>query len=155
MNTMIIIITSFYLYRKIRILYANNYYLEAKIFSHMILESLRIIAGLLLILFIPGYALTWAFYPEKQDITWSERISLSFVLSIAGVMLSILFIDIVLGIDTTPLNIVITIIVLTLLSLLAWRVHLSLINTKLKQKMIGLIFKSVDRLKTIKLRKHA
>ncbi len=91
----------------------------------MILEALRIIAGLILILFIPGYALTWAFFPEKEDITYSERIAYSFVLSISGVMLTVLFIDLVLGIDTTPFNIVITIIAFTLLSLVAWKVHLS------------------------------
>jgi len=40
----------------------------------MDLESLRIIAGLILILFIPGYALTWAFYPEKKDLSQTERL---------------------------------------------------------------------------------
>lgn len=124
-------------------------------FGNMILETLRVIAGLVLILFVPGYALTWAFYPQKQDITVSERVALSFALSISGVMLAVLFIDLVLGIDTTALNIVLTIIALTLLSLLAWRIHLYVINKKLKQRTIKGFFKSIEKIKAIKLRKHA
>jgi len=96
----------------------------------MILEILRAIFGLVLVLFIPGYALTWAFYPVRKDITDSERIALSFALSISGVMLWVLFIDIVLGIDTTPINLVVAIIILSLLSLAVWRIHLKFIHLK-------------------------
>ncbi len=121
----------------------------------MILELLRAIVGLVLIMFIPGYAMTWAFYPERKDITDTERIALSFALSISGVMLSILFIDLLLGIDTTPLNIVLTIIFLTLLSLVIWRIHLYFINSKLKDKILKGIFKSIGKMRTIILRKNA
>lgn len=113
----------------------------------MILEVLRAIFGLVLVLFIPGYALTWAFYPERKDITDSERIALSFALSISGVMLWVLFIDIVLGIDTTPLNLVLAIILLSLLSLVAWRIHLYIINKKLKDKILNGFFKFIKKLK--------
>lgn len=113
----------------------------------MIIEILRVIAGLILILFIPGYVLTWAFYPRKQDITDIERIALSFALSISGVMLSVLFVDLVLGIDTTPVNIVITILALTFLAVFAWKIHLFIINKELKQKAIKGIFVYVKRCK--------
>ncbi len=106
----------------------------------MILESLRIIAGLILILFIPGYALTWAFYPRKQDIDYGERIALSFALSISGVMLSVLFVDLALGIDTTPINILLTILGLTFAAILTWRIHLYIINKEIKQRAIKAIF---------------
>jgi len=121
----------------------------------MILELLRAIFGLVLILFIPGYALTWAFYPVRKDITDSERIALSFALSISGVMLWVLFIDLVLGIDTTPINLVLAIIVLTLLSLVAWRLHLNFVNLKLKDEILKGFFRSIKKLKNIKLRKNA
>ncbi len=120
----------------------------------MVLEILRIIAGLILILFVPGYALSWAFFPQKQDITHSERIAFSFALSIASVMVVILFMDLVLGIDTTPVNIVISIITLTLLSLIVWKIHLYLINKKIMQRILNLIFKFFGKLRAIKLRKH-
>jgi len=94
----------------------------------MILETIRIIIGLILILFVPGYAMTWALYPGKDDITWEFRIAISFPLSISGVMLSVLFSDIVLGIDTTPSNIVFIIISLTVLTFLFWKLHLYVIN---------------------------
>lgn len=121
----------------------------------MILELLRAIFGLVLVLFIPGYALTWAFYPLRKDITDSERIALSFALSISGVMLWVLFIDLVLGIDTTPLNLVLAIIILTLLSLVVWRIHLNFINLKLKDEILKGFFRSIKKLKNIKLRKNA
>jgi len=121
----------------------------------MILELLRAIFGLVLILFIPGYALTWAFYPVRKDITDSERIALSFALSISGVMLWVLFIDLVLGIDTTPINLVLAIIVLTLLSLVVWKIHLNCIKLQLKDEILKVFFKSIKKLKNIKLRKNA
>jgi uncharacterized membrane protein len=120
----------------------------------MIFEILRTIAGLILTLFIPGYALSLAFFPQKQDMDRSERIALSFALSIAGVMVTILFTDLVLGIDITPVSIVLSIITLTLISLIAWKVHLYIINKKIIQKILGLIFKSIEKLRAIKLRKH-
>jgi uncharacterized membrane protein len=43
----------------------------------------RIILGLLLILFIPGYSLISALFPKKEDLDEIERTSLSFGLSIA------------------------------------------------------------------------
>ena len=76
----------------------------------MILEWVRAVAGLVLILFIPGYTLTWAFYPRKGDMTDKERLAFSFPLSIAGVMLAVLFLDMGLGMDTTPVNIVLAIV---------------------------------------------
>ena len=44
---------------------------------------IRIILGILLILFIPGYSLIAALFPKKSDLDGIERISLSFGLSIA------------------------------------------------------------------------
>ncbi len=121
----------------------------------MIIESLRVIAGLILILFIPGYALTWAFYPKKHDIATGERIALSFALSISGVMVSVLFIDLVLGIDTTPINTVITILALTFIAVLAWKMHLFIINKKIKEKAIKSIFISIKRCKDAINKIHA
>jgi uncharacterized membrane protein len=48
---------------------------------------LRVLFGIPLVLFIPGYALIAALFPAKQDIDGIERVALSFGLSIAVVPL--------------------------------------------------------------------
>jgi len=47
----------------------------------------RIVLGLLLVLFLPGYSLIAALFPGKDDLDGIERIALSFGLSIAVVPL--------------------------------------------------------------------
>lgn len=49
--------------------------------------ALRIIFGIPLVLFLPGYALIAALFPGKNDLDTIERIALSFGLSIAIVPL--------------------------------------------------------------------
>ncbi|MDJ1423611.1 MAG: DUF1616 domain-containing protein [Candidatus Methanoperedens sp.] len=122
----------------------------------MIVELVRVVVGLVLILFVSGYALSWAFFPKNEDIAGDERIALSFVLSIAGVIFSVLFIDLMLGIDTTPSNIVVTIVALILLSLLVWKVHLYMINRRLKQTIVKRTLGYMDKIiRVIRLRWHA
>ena len=78
-----------------------------------ILFFLRAILGLILIFFIPGFAFTWAIYTKKTDLSLIVRIALSCVLSVAIVMLSSLFLDFVLGIETTGLNVTIMLLILS------------------------------------------
>ena len=47
----------------------------------------RIVLGLLLVLFLPGYSLIAALFPRRDDLDGIERIALSFGLSIAVVPL--------------------------------------------------------------------
>ena len=47
----------------------------------------RVLLGLLLVLFLPGYSLVAALFPRKDDLDGIERIALSFGLSIAVVPL--------------------------------------------------------------------
>lgn len=86
----------------------------------MLIETLRAVLGLLLTLFIPGYAFVLALYPKKKDIGAVERIALSSVLSIALTMLTALFLDLVLGVDYTAENMVIALVAFTILCLAAW-----------------------------------
>jgi len=44
---------------------------------------IRMMAGLILALFLPGYALVSALFPEKKTLGLLERVALSFGLSIA------------------------------------------------------------------------
>jgi uncharacterized membrane protein len=91
-----------------------------------------VIAGYILILFVPGYALTWALYSTREELDFIERIALSFVLSIVSVMISVLFADIFLGIDVTPPNIVIVITIVTALAALAWLLQVTYAKSRLK-----------------------
>lgn len=50
-------------------------------------SPLRVVFGLPMVLFIPGYALIAALFPEKDDLDGIERVALSFGLSIAVVPL--------------------------------------------------------------------
>ena len=59
----------------------------------------RVLLGLLLVLFLPGYSLVAALFPRKDDLDGIERIALSFGLSIAVVPL------IGLALNYTPLGI--------------------------------------------------
>jgi len=59
-------------------------------------SPVRVVAALPVVLFIPGYALIAALFPDKEDIDLLERIALSFGLSIAVVPL------IGLGLNYTP-----------------------------------------------------
>ncbi len=93
----------------------------------MIASTLRIIFGLLLTLFIPGFALTLTIFPK--EINRIEKIALSCVLSIAIVMLMALFLDLALGVDTTAKNMVIS---LTSFSIIFFGVHI--IQRKIQNK---------------------
>ena len=74
----------------------------------------RAIIGTLLLFFLPGFAWTLVFSKELQ---LTERVALSFGLSIALVTLSLLFTNIVLHIRITGLNSLLTIIVITVIPL--------------------------------------
>lgn len=72
------------------------------------LKPVRIPLGLLMVLFIPGYALIAALFPRKADLDGIERVALSFGLSIAVVPL------IGLGLNYTPWGIRLTPVVISL-----------------------------------------
>jgi len=86
----------------------------------MILHAGRVILGYLLLLFIPGYAVSWALYPRRDQIRSIERIAYSCILSVATVILTVLVIDLLFGMDTTPLNIVLPLLAITLIATMFW-----------------------------------
>ena len=96
-----------------------------------ILGILRVIFGLLFLFFVPGFALLLALFPKKE-LSVAERIGFSGALSIVADMLTVLFIDLVLHIPTTALNIVLSLLTLTAFALIIWR--LELIFLKLREK---------------------
>jgi len=99
-----------------------------------ILFFLRAVLGLILIFFIPGFTFTWAIYSRKTDLSLIVRIALSCVLSVAIVMLSSLFLDFVLGIETTGLNVAAMLMILSLLFTLLYAVRITLDYYETKNK---------------------
>ena len=96
-----------------------------------ILGILRVIFGLLFLFFVPGFALLLALFPKKE-LSIAERIGFSGALSIVADMLTVLFIDLVLHIPTTALNIVLSLLTLTAFALIIWRLELFFL--KLREK---------------------
>ena len=75
----------------------------------------RILLGLLLVLFLPGYSLIAALFPGKDDLDGIERIALSFGLSIAVVPLLGLALNYTpFGIRLVPILIVLSIFTVSL-----------------------------------------
>ena len=81
-------------------------------------ESLRIIFGSVYVLFLPGFIITYIFFPKIQEfdsgekqkgeresgsIDWIERIALSFALSIAIVPLAVFYLNLI-GLKINMLN---------------------------------------------------
>jgi len=61
--------------------------------SILLLQPLRIILGLIYVLFVPGYWLTTALYPRVHDLTPVERLGLSIGFSVAAVPVLALILD--------------------------------------------------------------
>lgn len=103
----------------------------------MILEFLaffRIVFGLFFLLFVPGYALMLVLFPRKEDLSFAERIGFACALSVVADLLTTLFIDLVLHIPTTAVNIILALFVLTTFAGLIWGVEILLILIKEKEE---------------------
>ncbi len=78
----------------------------------MILEALRIIVGSILVLFVPGYALTKALF-GKKELDAIETLTLSVALSIAVVPLAVFYANRLLGVKINLLNSLVIILLIT------------------------------------------
>jgi len=86
--------------------------------SLSLISSLRIVFGSVFVLFIPGFVLTFVFFPynsEKDSIDLLERIALSFALSIAVVPLAVFYFNLI-GVKINTLNTSLIIIGIILIS---------------------------------------
>jgi len=85
------------------------------------LEGIRIVFGSIYVLFLPGFLISYIFFPktqafeekkekrEKGAIDWIERIALSFALSIAIVPLAVFYLNLI-GVKINLLNSFLTIL---------------------------------------------
>jgi len=85
------------------------------------LSVIQAIIGLPLVLFIPGFALSYAFFPKKKDLDLMERIALSFGLSFALIPLAVFFLNKFLKIPITIYSSFSIILALTLIGFIVWK----------------------------------
>jgi uncharacterized membrane protein len=88
-------------------------------------QALRITFGSVYVLFLPGFFITFIFFPktkefdskseEKGSIDWIERVALSFALSIAIVPLTVFYLNLI-GIKINLLNSFLTILGIIIIS---------------------------------------
>ena len=71
-------------------------------FQPTLVESLRIVFGAFYILFLPGFAIVYFFFEDKDII---EKIALSFALSIAIVPLVVFYLNYLLKLKITAFNV--------------------------------------------------
>ena len=101
-------------------------------FIGFIFGVLRVVFGFLLVLFLPGFCLSLLYYPRATDLNFLERLVYSAVLSIGSVMVLVLFMEFILGVNTTPRNIALFICVLSFFCLLVWWVEWGYLKSRLK-----------------------
>jgi len=94
-----------------------------------VLNFLRIVFGLIFLFFAPGYAITLALFPERE-LNLIERLGFAGALSIIADILTVLFIDIVMHVPTTGLNIFLSLLTLTVVALIVWRIELYVIKNR-------------------------
>lgn len=92
-------------------------------FFEMTIWAIQAIFGLILILFIPGYAVSYVLYPQKNEMPVIQRLGLSMILSIILVVLIALFIDEGLAFNTTPQNLVAAILIFSIIAALLWKIE--------------------------------
>ncbi len=85
------------------------------------LSIIQAIIGLPLVLFIPGYALSYAFFPKKKDLELMERIALGFGLSFALIPLVIFFLNEFLKIPITVYSSLSILVAFTIIGVVVWK----------------------------------
>lgn len=84
----------------------------------------RTFFAFLFLMFIPGLAISLVFFPGLTDISVFRRIVLSGILSIGMVIACLLILDIFLGVDITPVSILVFLLFITLFVLVIWRIEI-------------------------------
>jgi uncharacterized membrane protein len=102
-------------------------------------DGLRVFFSFLLVLFLPGFTISLVFFPRLSDLSPIERLAYSTVLSIGSVMVMVLFMEFVIGINTTPRNVTLFICLLCELMLALWWCERWYLNSKLKTRLDPLL----------------
>jgi uncharacterized membrane protein len=101
------------------------------------LSDIRVIFGFLLVMFIPGLLISLMFYPKQSDISIIERLVYATILSVGSIIVCVLFMDVFLGIDTTPINAVIVITAFCSILTLIWIIRSLFLTFSVSEKLSG------------------
>ena len=108
-----------------------------------IINGIRVFFGFLLVFLIPGFLITLVFFPRPSELRIIERLVYSVIMSMGSVMAWILFMDIILGIDTTPANIIIALTVFCIIVFLLWRIRCLFLTYSITENISGLMNKKM------------
>jgi hypothetical protein len=75
------------------------------------------------------------YFPKPSDLRISERLVYAVILSIGSVILCVLFMDVVLGIDTSPLNVILFITEFCLFLALLWTIRSLFLTFSITEKI--------------------
>ncbi|MDD1696884.1 MAG: hypothetical protein LUQ36_00820, partial [Methanoregula sp.] len=100
-------------------------------------EGLKIIAGSVILVFVPGLAVTLVFYPRFTDMKPLERLAGATILGMIIVVASILFMDIVLGIDATFENIAVGLGLFSTILFVVWFCEMVYLSSDAPGRMHG------------------
>ena len=100
----------------------------------VVVEAVRVTLTFLNLFFIPGFVISLVFFPRFNDLGHIQRLVYSLILSI-GSVIAFLFVDIILGIGTTPGTISLTLGVLSAFMLIVWLCEILYLNSSLPEKL--------------------
>jgi len=90
--------------------FANEEKIHARVVLQMaeIMEILNIILIVAFVLLLPGFALSYALFPKKDEIDWIERITLSIGLSMATVPVAMFCLNLIFVVKINTSNTLLT-----------------------------------------------
>lgn len=103
----------------------------------LILDGLRVILGFLILLFMPGFALSLAIFPRISDLGISDRLVYSLVLSIVSDIVFVVFMGVVPWLEPTPENLALVVCVFSDIVFMFWLGEWWYLNRR-KKKHSGL-----------------
>jgi hypothetical protein len=99
------------------------------------LEGLKIFVGSLILIFVPGLAITLVFYPRFTDMKPLERLAGATILGMGLVVASILFMDNVLGADSTFENIALGLGLFSTILFIVWFCEMAYLSSNVPEKV--------------------
>jgi len=100
----------------------------------VIVEVLTVILAFLNLFFVPGFVVSLVFFPRFTDLGLLQRLAYSMILSV-GLVIAFLFVDVVLGVYTTPGNISLILGVLSAFLLVIWLCEIWYLNSSWPAKL--------------------
>lgn len=97
--------------------------------------GLRVFFGLLNLFFVPGFVISLVLYPRFTDLGLIQRVAWSTVLSVGSVISFVLFMDVILGVDTTSGNISIGLGIFSATMLLIWLCEVWYLSSSLPERV--------------------